>query len=73
MRYRSRCLGLTVPEIAKASQMYREGYSARQIALHFQCSKNAVQNALAYAGVKPRTPIEGLMTYHAMRADGLAA
>jgi uncharacterized protein (DUF433 family) len=68
MRYCGRTLGLKTTEIAQAAQMYRDGYSARQIAEHFRCSKNAVQNALAYAGVQPRTADEGRRVYFAMQA-----
>lgn len=58
---------LKTTQIAEAAQMYRNGYSARQIAEHFGVSKNAVQNALAYAQIKPRTADEGRRTYFAMK------
>jgi hypothetical protein len=73
MRYCGQTLGLKTHEIAQAAQMYRDGLSARQIAEHFDMSKSAVQNALAYAGVKARSPDEGRRTFWAMKLGAPAS
>lgn len=49
---------LKAPQMREAADLYRQGYSHRQIAARFRVSACAVKNALAYMGVPPREKIE---------------
>lgn len=60
---------LTTPQMRQAAHLYQtEHWSARQIADHFGVSKNAVQNALSYMGVQPRSALHGRLLRLAHRA-----
>lgn len=50
---------LKLHQMREAAELHREGWSVAQLAERFRCSRNAVQNAFAYMGVKQRTPQEG--------------
>jgi hypothetical protein len=42
---------LTMPQVKQAAELYRDGYSRRQIAKFFDVSDTAAKNALILAGV----------------------
>lgn len=50
---------MTMPEAARAVQMYREGYSQPQIATALGRSRKAVRTALRQLGVQTRTSADG--------------
>jgi hypothetical protein len=54
-----RTFTLRLDQMRLAAKLYEEGWSHFQLAERFDVSRNAVQNALAYMGVKSRAPQAG--------------
>jgi hypothetical protein len=50
-----RTYALRLDQMREAARLYADGWSHSQLAERFGVSRNAVQNALAYTGVKSRT------------------
>jgi hypothetical protein len=58
---------VTTRQVERAAWLHRRGYSQHQIARDLGLSRTAARTALRYAGIQPRSRVEGYRSWLAVR------